>query len=330
MSRPLPSSSTPRDGLEPRFSLPPTTPRSSKTSMVIGGVTIYIYGLVELEQQSGVDVAVLYLAHNRKRTYLVTEGIAHEILHRYRSDGRKKKVEMIAVTMNMRNHGDREVSREANLTWSGRNENHAIDLISMISGATQDFKLVVDFLPAYLSQFNCLHNIMLGVSLGAHTAWRMALAAPGQFEAYAMVVGCPSLSSLLLERLGIDAADVGVMAEELETISYEELEKAMDEQQKRRWPRALAELVRQDDKRLFVEFPSELPLFLCNGEYDKLVPARYTTSWLQRRNKMLQRNVMSEHGKARHFIQKNTGHSCTKEMVAMLAEWLGILYELSK
>jgi hypothetical protein len=56
-----------------------------------------------------VDVAVLYLAHNRTRTYLVTEGIAHEILHRYRNDGRKKKVEMIAVTMNMRNHGDREV-----------------------------------------------------------------------------------------------------------------------------------------------------------------------------------------------------------------------------
>ena len=109
MSSCLPSSSATPNGLEPRFSLPPTTPRSSKTSLVIGGITIYIYGLLELEQKSGVDVAVLYLAHNRTRTYLVTQGIAHEILHRYRSDGRKKKVEMIAVTMNMRNHGDREV-----------------------------------------------------------------------------------------------------------------------------------------------------------------------------------------------------------------------------
>lgn len=76
--------------------------------MVIGGVQIYIYGLEELQEQSG-DVAVLYLAHNRTRTYLVTEGIAHEVLHRYRTDGRRNKVGMIAVTMNMRNHGDREV-----------------------------------------------------------------------------------------------------------------------------------------------------------------------------------------------------------------------------
>jgi hypothetical protein len=97
------------DGLEPRFSLPPTTPLSSKRELVIGGVRIYVYGLEELNQTSGVEVAVLYLAHNRTRTYLVTEGIAHEVLHRYRTDGRKRKVEMIAVTMNMRNHGDREV-----------------------------------------------------------------------------------------------------------------------------------------------------------------------------------------------------------------------------
>ncbi|PTB63642.1 hypothetical protein BBK36DRAFT_1171118 [Trichoderma citrinoviride] len=330
MSSCLPSSSATPNGLEPRFSLPLTTPRSSKTSLVIGGITIYIYGLLELEQKSGVDVAVLYLAHNRTRTYLVTQGIAHEILHRYRSDGRKKKVEMIAVTMNMRNHGDREVSREANMTWSGGNENHALDLISMISGATQDFKLVVDFLPAYFPQFNRMHNIMLGVSLGAHTAWRMSLAAPGQFEAYAMVVGCPSLSSLLLKRLGVDAVAMGVKAEELDTVTYEDLEKAMDEQQRLRWPRALAELVRQDDKRVFEDFPSELPLFLCHGECDRLVPARYTTSWLQRRSAILKRNVMSENGKTRVFIQENTGHSCTKEMVAMLADWLGGLYELPK
>lgn len=109
MSDSLLSPSTTPDGLEPRFSLPSTTPRSSKTPLVIGGVTIYIYGLEEIKNKSGVDVGVLYLAHNRTRTYLVTEGIAHEILHRYRNDGRNKKIEMIAVTMNMRNHGDREV-----------------------------------------------------------------------------------------------------------------------------------------------------------------------------------------------------------------------------
>lgn len=96
--------------MEPRFSLPPTTPRSSKRELVIGGVKIYIYGLDELKRPSGVEIGVLYLAHMRTRTYLVTEAIAHEVLHQYRTDVRKKRVELIAVTMDMRNHGDREVS----------------------------------------------------------------------------------------------------------------------------------------------------------------------------------------------------------------------------
>lgn len=96
---------------EPRFSLPDSTPRSSKTELVIGGLRIYIYGLDDLTQKSDVGIAILYLAHNRTRTYRVTEGIAHEVLNRYRNDGRKKKLELIAVTFNERNHGDREVRR---------------------------------------------------------------------------------------------------------------------------------------------------------------------------------------------------------------------------
>lgn len=100
----------PTTKLEPRFSLPANTPRSSKTELVIGGVRIYIYGLDDLKRRSNVDIGVLYLAHNRTRTYQVTENIAHEVLHRYRTDdGTTKSVELIAITMNMRNHGDREV-----------------------------------------------------------------------------------------------------------------------------------------------------------------------------------------------------------------------------
>lgn len=205
---------------------------------------------------------------------------------------------------------------------------YSVDLLSMISGATQDFKLVLDFLPAYFPQFNRMHNIMLGVSLGAHTAWRMASAAPGQFDAFAMVVGCPNLTSLLLERLGIDASALGVKGEELETVSYEQLEKLMDESQRRRWPRALAEFIREGDRKIYEEFPSDVPLFLCNGEYDKLVPARYTTSWLERRSALRNGTVTSKDIKPRLFIQENTGHSCTKEMVAMLADWLGDMYKL--
>lgn len=95
--------------MEPRFSLPADTPLSSKKELVIGGVRAYVYGLDELKCSVDDNIAILYLAHNRTRTYKVTEGVAHEVLHRYRTDGRRKKAQLISVTMNMRNHGDREV-----------------------------------------------------------------------------------------------------------------------------------------------------------------------------------------------------------------------------
>lgn len=164
----------------------------------------------------------------------------------------------------------------------------------------------------------------MGVSLGGHTSWHMPLIAPGQLEAMSIVVGCPSLTSLLLERLGVDPSSLGVGAEDLHTVEYDELEKVMTEQQRRRWPRALANLVRDTDRKVEQGVPSEMPIFLCNGEYDKLVPARYTKTWLNRREAALKGEGSS---KTNLFIQENTGHSCTKEMVAMVADWLGDMYQ---
>ncbi|KAJ3497520.1 hypothetical protein NLG97_g1839 [Lecanicillium saksenae] len=281
MSNALPTPTATPDGLEPRFSLPPETPQSSRTSLVIGGVRIYVYGLDELENQSG-EINVLYLAHNRTRTYLVTQAIAHEILHRYRGSKKEGQRGMIAVTMNMRNHGDREICPEANLTWAKGNEKHGLDLLSGINGATHDFKLILDYLPCYLPQFSRFHNIMMGVSLGGHTAWRMPAMAPGQLEGLVMVVGCPSLTSLLLDRLDFDAECVGAEGSQLHRASYNEMEKRMTEVQKSRWPRSLANLVQLGDLEIENSFP-DLPILLCNGKYDKLVPARHTEAWLDSR-----------------------------------------------
>ncbi|KAJ5611172.1 hypothetical protein N7510_007891 [Penicillium lagena] len=297
------------DSLEPRFSLPLSTPLSSKTKLAIGGLQIYVYGLQEANREPNGEVAVLYMAHNRTRTYRVMEDMAHEILHRYQTDKTPgRSISLIAVTMNMRNHGDREVDPQANRAWKDGNENHAMDLISMISGAAQDFKLVVDYLPCYLSQFTRFYNIMAGVSLGAHTAWRIAsLASPGQFYAYTMVVGCPNLTDLLLSRLGVDP---GPHKQNID-ILYQQ----MTLEQQRRWPRSLAEIVHRDDCKVAKDFPTDVPLLLCNGLHDKLVPAKYTAAWVEERRRKSDQHVT-------FFVQENTGHSCTKEMVAMIAVWL--------
>ncbi|CAK7219809.1 hypothetical protein SEUCBS140593_004017 [Sporothrix eucalyptigena] len=329
-------------GRNPRFSLPDTTPRSSKTSMVIGGVRIYVYGLDDLPPTPAgtviSDVGVLFLAHNRTRTYRVTEGIAHELLHRYRTDGRQKNMGLIAVTMDMRNHGEREISPDANRTWSVGNERHAIDLLSLIDGGVYDFKLVMDYLPMYLPQFGRLHNVMAGVSLGGHTAWRLStLVAPGTVAGYTMVVGCPNLTSLLVGRLGVTQEQLEGTDDDtrLDLVEYDRLEKLLDDQQKRRWPRALAEQVRQQDRQIAGSFPADTPLLLCNGAQDDLVPARYTAAWAKARGVLPTDDVIRKPTVAGQdpkpplidlLIQDNTGHSCTKEMVARIAVWLGDLF----
>lgn len=328
-------------GRNPRFSLPDSTPRSSKTSMVIGGVRIYVYGLDDLPSppadasaSTTTEIAVLYLAHNRTRTYRVTEGIAHELLHRYRTDSRPNKMGLIAVTMDMRNHGEREISPSSNLTWAAGNECHAMDLLSLIDGGVQDFRLVMDYLPVYLPQFTRLHNVMAGVSLGAHTAWRLAAASqPGQIEGYAMVVGCPNLTSLLVGRL------TGDKVEDTSKDYYDDL----DERQKARWPRALADLVARQDQQIATAFPADTPILLCNGAEDELVPAKYTATWAKERGIVPTSNVVrppytpgesndKDSGKPPLIdllVQENTGHSCTKEMVARIAVWLGDLFAAS-
>jgi len=200
-----------------------------------------------------------------------------------------------------------------------------MDLLSVISGSAQDFKLILDYLPTYFPQFTQLHNIIFGISLGAHVTYRLASLCPGQIEGFAIVVGCPTLGSLLLNRLRIDATALHTTVAELGDVSYDRLETVMNDKQRRRWPRALAELVQEGDKKVYEEFPVDVPLIMCNGKQDPLVPAFHTAAWLERRRE----NILApgEEENVKFFVQENTGHSCTKEMVAMIASWIGNIFE---
>lgn len=66
-----------------------------------------------------------------------------------------------------------------------------------------------------------------------------------------LVVGSPNLTGLLLSRLGMDVEAVkkAAGAKNSYDISYDELEKAMSQQERQRWPRALHELLAADDSQ---------------------------------------------------------------------------------
>ena len=387
---------TPSAAREPNFSLPDSTPRSSKATIVISGIKCYVYGLDELPK-SHVDasraqqVACLFLAHGRMGTYLSTEEIAHEILWRYRNglvgfDGKEADrpyLPLIAATFDMRNHGEREVrgSSSANMRnpvilgayehnsgeqngqpcleeWQRESRVSILpniprsdypgvfacrrltgppsfDMTSLINGSAQDLYLFMNMLPCYLPGASIVRNYVFGISLGAHTAWRLPRLVANQpgaaIHAMAPVIGSPDLTGLLLSRLGVDVEALkrakGV-ANSYE-LSYTTLKSVMSEQQQRRWPEPLHAVVAEDDRWIHTNFPlansmtdskatAGIKMLLQNGLQDSLVPFSFTEPWV------------SAHGGARNQcsggtwfeVQENTGHTCTKEMVARVADWL--------
>ncbi|KAL5344003.1 Alpha/Beta hydrolase protein [Aspergillus crustosus] len=308
---------------EPSFTLPESTPRSSKTEFIIGGLRVFIYGLDEIKNQSQAEteLAVLYLAHGRTLDYHSTEIVAQEVLHRYRSEAREKKVDLIAVTLDLSNHGERKISERANQSWDGGNETHAQDMLSIVTVATHDFQLLIDYLPTYLPpHYTNFHNIMSGISLGGHTSWRVAQAlGPTKIHGMAPLIGSPNHSALLVTRLGVGKPILASLAEDLISYSYDDLAVHLNETQKRRWPRALADLIQAGDRAAAEQFPAKIEILIQNGDSDPLVPDIYTAPWVQRAKEQ-------GRGKLAYIVQPNTGHTVTKEMVANLADWLGRLF----
>lgn len=129
------------------------------------------------------------------------------------------------------------------------------------------------------------------------------------------MLASPNLTALMLNRLRIEPTLLNTTAEELYKIPYETLAKTMTEEQRKKWPHVLSQLVADQDAAIDEHFP-DIPLLLMGGKQDPLVPVRFTEPWVK---KHAERDV-------EFFVQDNTGHSCTKEMVAKMAEWLGNLY----
>ena len=125
-----------------------------------------------------------------------------------------------------------------------------VDLLPVIDGSAVNFKMVLglDYLPVYLPNFYCLYNIMGGVSLGGHVAWRMPSLAPKQTQAMTIIVGCPNLTSPLLSHLRFDPSFVSSTAEKLHKTPSGRLHAAVNKTQRARWPRQLSEMVSASDR----------------------------------------------------------------------------------
>lgn len=182
-------------------------PSQSRKDQVVGGIPITIYGLDEMGPD-GRHVAVLYLLHPRLGDKGNMEQMAYACVDAWNSyrqlgpaTGRARVLDLLVVTLDHRNHGQRLYDKMANRDWT-HNPRHAADMFSIIEGTTADVAHLIRYLPLYVDMpktRNISKNLVAGVSLGGHVAWQCLFNVRGVDSAMS-VLGCPDFGSLMRWR----------------------------------------------------------------------------------------------------------------------------------
>lgn len=293
----------------------------SHDTHTIGGFSVHVYNAASLEKYVAlhnvtpdeplIPVRVLYLIHHRSGDYTYMEPIAFNLLNQL---GAEKGV--IAVTFDLRNHGERLVAETKNGSWREGNPSHALDMVSAIEGNVTDIKLVMDYLPAYLdlerfrndAPFKFV-NSLSGYSLGGHIVIRFAHRYPELVSAINPTIGCFDMTSLLVNRLkGTRDFDRKWFYS-----LYDEL--GLTNEQKRLYPQAFHNKVSAEDSSIFEEFPfSNVKVFACFYSQDPLVPPEISRVWV---DMYLTSNPHSE-----TFYEVGRVHDVTEGMIEAFGKWL--------
>ncbi|KAI5208115.1 hypothetical protein E4T39_01502 [Aureobasidium subglaciale] len=176
------------------------SPVSFKT-YTIAGVHTTVYGIDELAS-SAKEVAVLWLLHPRLQVQSIMAPIAAASIHDWNSRAASKSKGLVAVSFDQRNHGTREINALANESWKKGNPTHAQDMFSIFHGTAQDTSMLIDFLSSYVfpdSSKSITKHLVLGISLGGHSAWQCILHDP-RITTAVVVIGCPDYKLLMTDR----------------------------------------------------------------------------------------------------------------------------------
>ena len=307
----------------------------SKVTYNIGGIATHVYNSDKLasyvEQFNKVDhpvdvipINVVYLIHHREGNYKYTEAVAYNYLKQYYEKKSNVETPLICITFDIPNHGQRLIDNENNQGWNENNQNHAIDMMSIIDSTIQNIKLIMDFLPSYLNldyyltpEFRAINqsteikfnNILCGYSLGGHVVIRYAMQYPQLVQAIHPVVGCSDLTSLFITRL----RSIKDNDKKFFYFNYDELDLSNDE--KLKYPESLHKKISKQDQAIFENFPmNKIKMFACFGKDDTLVPQNLSSVWCD-----LYLNTNDSTGV---YIAEGVGHDVTDKMIDNFTTWL--------
>ena len=102
---------------------------------VVGGIPITVFGLEELHPYAH-NVAVLWLLHGRGADRQELRSFAHASIKTWNERQKQagappRKLGLLAISFDQRNHGPRETDPRATKAWAQGNPNHAQDMIAI-------------------------------------------------------------------------------------------------------------------------------------------------------------------------------------------------------
>ncbi|KAK9446529.1 Alpha/Beta hydrolase protein [Limtongia smithiae] len=261
-----------------KFALPESTPRSSETTVNVGGLLLHIYGAAELTPAQKGDTVVLLHAHGRTRSHLDAANIAHQLLHDIRAKGCRRG--LVVAAFDNRNHGIRKIDDISIQSWAGGNVHHAQDMAAMVDGISLDLHGVVKYLSAYISStlFTPTEFIASGVSLGGHATWNL-LAMEPSIKVAIPIVGTTDLHALLLDRVQSFLRTKDVPADAPE------------------WPLEIQNLLKARDA--VIAGIKGKKILILNGEVDAIVPDVFTKDWVEK---------YAANNEVTYIHQAETGH----------------------
>ena len=197
---------------------------------------------------AGLEIALFGAeAHSGAPVVFVTHGRGGKASDMYAECRELAALELIAVAVEQRNHGNRLVDARANGNWSPV---HAADMYGNLLGTAQDVSLLIDMLPARLG-IDTARVGMTGISMGGH-ATLLAMALDTRIAVGAPMIGGGDYRRLMELR----AAANGTPAEEFP----------------RYFPAGLQSAVERFDPIHHLARFADRPLLLANGADDTLVP----------------------------------------------------------
>jgi hypothetical protein len=300
----------------------PTDKVVSQT-IFMAGVNVFAYYREDKPNPFGEDVEsghlkLLFLLHGREQSVArVTGPLACRVLEEYyKAD---QKIPLIVFCWDHRNHGSRLVEPLRNLTWAEGDVNHGLDMLSIISAAVEELKLIVDYLPAALPLFArfTVQKVVSGVSMGGHATIRSVAKYPELWDGAIPIVGCFDLTSLMLNRLN------NFGEANLFTWSYADIKKLIDDKY---YPEYLFQITARDDKNVLENYGTTgvktLALF---GENDPLVIPKYSSSFLQKMGTQFHARDQIDFNSSFQAIKYPATHEVTDSMIIDMAEWLQVL-----